>query len=420
MRLIKTKILMLGLMTGLAGAQSGSFMPTTIASNASALQAYEVQGEYVGVTSAGDTLGAWVQARGNNSYYLTLLPGGLLRLPGRPGYGGWNRTSRYTGTATWNPATNDYAVTTAAGYNTTQITGAGTAKALVGTGPGGITFSLNRVVRSSPTLRMKPKAEWGTVLELFDSLRAAENPTTEFAKWIANNTAPQVRFGGYLYRGVRTAVTHGAGFLHIEFMSPFQPTATGQNRGNSGVYLHSKYEAQVLDSYGLTGAANETGGIYNVTAPLTNAALPPMTLQTYDIYFTPRTSGANGAAAGAAVMTIYLNGVLVQDSSPVAVTTEAGFSGSQLSAGALFLQDHGNDVVFNNIWFIPSNATTHDELLQSLPYEAVLAHALPVAIRRPEPRGNLPGAHSADAGFLDVMGRRVPENRAPAILVPSP
>lgn len=406
---------------GGAWAQTGSFMPTTIGSNATALQAYEVQGEYVGVTSAGDTLGAWVQARGNNSYYLTLLPGGLLRLPGRAGYGGWNRTSRYTGTATWNATTNAYVVTTAAGYSTTQITGTGTTRVLEGTGPAGITFSLNRVVRTSPTRGLKPKAEWGTVVDLFDSARAATTPTTEFAKWIANNTAPQVRFGGYLYRGVRTAATHGAGFLHIEYMSPFQPTATGQNRGNSGVYLHSKYEAQVLDSYGLTGAANEAGGIYNVAVPLTNAALPPMTLQTYDIYFTPRTSGANGAAAGAAVMTVYLNGVLVQDSTPVAVTTEAGFSGSQLSAGALYLQDHSNDVVFNNIWFIPSTATTHDELLQSLPYDSVLVHALPpVSIRRSDLRKSLQAVRPTDASFLDVMGRKAPENGAPIILVPSP
>jgi len=145
-----------------------------------------------------------------------------------------------------------------------------------------------------------------------------------------------------------------------------------------------------------------------------------MTMQTYDIYFTPRTSGANGSAAGAAVMTVYLNGVLVQDSTPVPVTTEAGFSGSQLSPGALFLQDHGNDVVFNNIWFIPSTATSHDELLQSLPYENVLAHAVPVSLRRPDSR-KIPGVRPGmDAGFVDVMGRRAPAGGAPGILIPSP
>jgi hypothetical protein len=143
-------------------------------------------------------------------------------------------------------------------------------------------------------------------------------------------------------------------------------------------------------------------------------------LQTYDIYFTPRTSGANGAAAGAAVMTVYLNGVLVQDSTPVAVTTEAGFSGSQLSAGALYLQDHSNDVVFNNIWFIPFSGTDHNALLQAIPYEVVIAHALPtVSIRRSDIRAGMPDVRP-EAGFLDVLGRRVRENGAPAILLPSP
>jgi hypothetical protein len=110
----------------------------------------------------------------------------------------------------------------------------------------------------------------------------------------------------------------------------------------------------------------------------------------------------------------------VQDSTPVAVTTEAGFSGSQLSAGALYLQDHSNDVVFNNIWFIPRTVNTHDELLQSLPYSDVLAHAAPVSLRRPDHRGAIPNLRSTDAGFLDVLGRKAPEKGAPSLLIPAP
>jgi hypothetical protein len=185
--------------------------------------------------------------------------------------------------------------------------------------------------------------------------------------------------------------------------------------------MHQKYEAQVLDSFGLTGANNEMGGIYGVSAPSVNSALPPMTFQTYDIYFTPRTSGSNGATAGAAVMTVYLNGVLVQDSVPVPVTTEAGATGSQLTAAYLAIQNHSNEVVFNNIWFIPFASTSHAGLRAALPFEAVLEHAVPTAVRFDlRPRGELRGRFFDVERLFDVTGRRVRMPEAPMLLVPGP
>lgn len=391
-----------------AVAQTGQYLPANIASTAAALLAHQIQGEYYGVSEAGDTLGAWVVANANNSYTLSLLPGGLVRIPGQTTGGNWGGTLRYTGTATWNAGTNAYVVSTAAGYTTSSITGTGYDRVLNGTTNTGSVFALNRVHRRSPTLGLKPKASWGDALSWFDSTAAAANPSAELAKWVQNNTTPQLN-GGYLYRGVRTVATHGAGYLHLEVMQPFRPSATGQDRGNSGVYLHSKYEAQVLDSFGKALALNEMGAIYSVKQAAINAVLPPMNFQTYDIFFTPRTSGSNGAAAGAAVMTVYLNGVLVQDSTPVPITTEAGFSGSQLSAGALFLQDHGNNVVYNNIWFIPSNATSHDELRQAIPFDSVLTHAgVPVAIHRPAGKARgIPREALVSDRHYDVNGRRI-------------
>ena len=40
-------------------------------------------------------------------------------------------------------------------------------------------------------------------------------------------------------------------YLHVEFMCPDMPEATGQAKGNSGVFLQGRYEVQVLDSYGI-------------------------------------------------------------------------------------------------------------------------------------------------------------------------
>jgi len=412
------------LSVGAAWSQTGNYMPTNINNTASALLAHQIQGEYFGVTSAGDTLGAWVVARSNNSYALTLLPGGLVAIPGETG-GNWNGVNKYTGTATWNSTTNDYVVTTAAGFSTTSITGSGYQRVLNGTtNVSGVTFALNRVSRKSPTLGLKPKTEWGTLpglsapLRWFDSAAAAASSTTELAKWANNGNNPQLQYGGYLYRGARTTATHQSGYLHIEMMSAFYPAATGQNRGNSGVYLHQKYEAQVLDSYGLTGANNELGGIYGVSAPRINAALPPMQFQTYDIYFTPRTSGANGAAQGAAVMTVYLNGVLVQDSVPVPVTTEAGATGSQLTAAYLALQNHSNEVVFNNIWFVPFSGTNHAELRAALPWQTVLSGTTALRPGRAV-RGARTDVQAAGPRF-DLTGRRLPADIARLVSFPKP
>ena len=52
-------------------------------------------------------------------------------------------------------------------------------------------------------------------------------------------------------------------FLHLEFMTPDMPDATGQAKGNSGVFLQGRYEIQLLDSYGKNKITfGDNGGIY--------------------------------------------------------------------------------------------------------------------------------------------------------------
>ena len=150
--------------------------------------------------------------------------------------------------------------------------------------------------------------------------------------------------------------------LHVEFRVPYMPKATGQGRGNSGVYVQGRYEVQVLDSYGLKSKDNDCGAIYEVAAPLVNACKAPTVWQSYDIEFTaPRCD--DGKIVEPARMTVYHNGIKIQDDTKllrknkdgkdeIVTNTRAGLGGDPCKPGPIMLQDHGNPVQFRNIWLV--------------------------------------------------------------------
>ncbi|WP_345651604.1 family 16 glycoside hydrolase [Streptomyces siamensis] len=142
--------------------------------------------------------------------------------------------------------------------------------------------------------------------------------------------------------------------LHVEFRVPLLPDdVTGQNRGNSGVYLQDRYELQILDSYGDTTLdTNEAGAIYLKKAPDVNAATAPQTWQTYDITFRAARFDADGTKTADARVTVVWNGKKVHDDITIDGPTGGGAS-EGLSAGAVRLQDHGNKVRYRNIWIEP-------------------------------------------------------------------
>ena len=138
--------------------------------------------------------------------------------------------------------------------------------------------------------------------------------------------------------------------MHLEFCTPFMPKEKGQARGNSGVYVQSRYEVQVLDSFGLEGKDNECGGIYSINKPKLNMCYPPKTWQTYDIEF--KTAKYNGdKKVENARITVKHNGVTIHDDQELAHDTP-GRHKEGPGPDALFLQDHGNPVLFRNIWVV--------------------------------------------------------------------
>jgi hypothetical protein len=145
--------------------------------------------------------------------------------------------------------------------------------------------------------------------------------------------------------------------LHIEWRTPAEVKGDGQGRGNSGIFLMSRYELQVLDSYNNPTYSNgQAGSIYKQLIPLANASRPPGEWQVYDIVWTAPRFNADSTVKSPARITVIHNGVLVQNNSTLWGGTQyIGIATYDFHSDAepLVLQDHGNPMSFRNIWIRP-------------------------------------------------------------------
>ncbi len=268
---------------------------------------FVIQGEYEGKLDGKEKFAAQVVARGSGKFDVYFLTGGL---PGA----GWDGKGRKRVQA---KTEDDKTVLVDKAY-TGRIGGG----KLVGKSKDG-EFDLDKVERKSPTLGSKPPE--GAVV-LFDG--------TSADAW---NDGKLVE-GNLLYRGTSSKQQFAAGKYHVEFRTPFMPKYGGQGRGNSGVYVQG-YEIQVLDSFGLNGEKDECGAFYGRAKPLVNMCLPPLSWQTYDIDIKKDDKGNT-------VATVLHNGVKVHDNYVLRK--------SPPKPASILLQDHGNPVMFRNIWVVRS------------------------------------------------------------------
>ncbi len=215
--------------------------------------------------------------------------------------------------------------------------------------------------------RVEPGAHVGAApsdaIVLFDGTEASF-----LQNWIYRRPKGKRKSDWIVGEGVLQCVS-GAGFieskehfgdcqLHIEWMAPpVIEWKRGQRRGNSGVYLLGQFEVQILDSYNNpTYSDGSAGAVYGVMPPASNSLRGPGQWQSYDIIFR-RPIVKDGIVLDEGSMTVLMNGVVVQDSTPL--DGGGGFKKRKVlnrfypDTGPLALQEHGNPVRFRNIWYRP-------------------------------------------------------------------
>jgi hypothetical protein len=150
--------------------------------------------------------------------------------------------------------------------------------------------------------------------------------------------------------------------LHLEWRIPADITGEGQARGNSGLFLASTgpddhgYEIQILDSWeNRTYVNGQAASIYKQNPPLVNASRKPGQWQSYDVVWTAPVFHPDGTLETPASVTLFHNGVLVQNH--FRLLGETVYVGKPVyrkhDRAAIKLQSHHDPsapISFRNIW----------------------------------------------------------------------
>lgn len=326
--------------------------------NASAQNAYEVQGNWKGEVDgwSGHSLHAQVVALGNNDYRAVLFLDSTFpenhrtEIKGKANKG----VVYWTGDATF-PEMGIFTVKAE-----TRFTGKGADKKgeLSGTftksGKASV-FTMEKFYVKSPTLGKDAPAGAKALIpkDLKPGMDDLINQNWDRGyRWAINNDGALASSGSSLI----SKYEYQDAQIHVEFSNPFEPNDRGQARGNSGCYVHGRYEVQVLDSFGDAPADNLCGGIYQQAVPRICASLPPGEWQTYDITFTAPKFDASGKKIKNAILTVVHNGETIHDNLELKHPTPGGLDGKEAKMGGLMLQDHGdNGLRYRNVWIKPLN-----------------------------------------------------------------
>ncbi|MHC4993891.1 MAG: 3-keto-disaccharide hydrolase [Planctomycetota bacterium] len=222
-------------------------------------------------------------------------------------------------------------------------------------------FEMKRVTRLSPRLGAKPPK--GAIVLFdgtnFDAWEAYGKPGVAIPWEILPSGAMRVVTSEDKAKRVNLATRQDFGDvrLHVEFRNPLEPENVFQYRSNSGVFLQDVFELQILDSYGVDASYTDCGALYKVAAPRINACAPPLQWQSFDITFRTARFNDTGEMVSPPTFTVNHNGHLIhrnEELPHVTSNTQRGRSAPIPSApGKIWLQDHGHEMEFRNIWVLP-------------------------------------------------------------------
>nr|WP_299383166.1 DUF1080 domain-containing protein [Allomuricauda sp.] len=187
---------------------------------------------------------------------------------------------------------------------------------------------------------------------------------SNFDQWVSSSDSTAVQWhrnqdGSMTVKdktgNIQTKQNFGSVQLHIEWRSPGEVQRDGQNRANSGVFLQSLYEVQVLDNNDNDTYVNgQVGSIYKQSVPMAMASVPSGEWNTYDIIYHAPKFSKGGNIEEPATITVIHNGVLIQDHFKIEGPSEYIGWPKYRPHGKLplMLQDHRDNsrVSYRNIW----------------------------------------------------------------------
>lgn len=179
----------------------------------------------------------------------------------------------------------------------------------------------------APTLVREKEPVWNEPVKLFNGTNldgwVSQRPNNQ---WVAENGILKSPKSG---SNLITTQKFSDFKLHIEFRY--------QAGSNSGVYLRSRYELQIIDCLGQEPSSVLLGGIYGFLTPNENAAKAPGEWQSYDITLVGRR------------VTVVANGKTVICDAIIPGITGGAIDSKEAEPGPILLQgDHG-PIDFRNI-----------------------------------------------------------------------